>query len=109
MPTTDHRKTMSGADGIGMDERPRRRDGLLAQRAADSRVVLDPASGRYYALDEVSARIWDLCDGSRSVAAMVDDLAAEYDAPREEIEADVLSFLAELAGEGLVERGATGA
>lgn len=100
---------MSGASGIGMDERPRRREGLLAQRAADSRVVLDPASGQYYALDEVSGRIWDLCDGSRSVTAVVDVLAAEYDAPRAEIEADALAFLAELAGEGLIVREAPGA
>ena len=104
---------MSGARGtrgdIGMDERPRRREGLLLQRAADSRVVLDPASGQYYALDEVSGRIWDLCDGSRSVAAVVDLLAAEYDAPRAEIAADALAFLAELAGEGLIVREAPGA
>ncbi len=99
---------MSGAKGdpqaIGREERPRRRDGLLAQRAADSRVVLDPANGQYYALDEVSGRIWDLCDGSRSVAELIDALAAEYDAPREEIETDALAFLAELAGEGLILR-----
>jgi pyrroloquinoline quinone biosynthesis protein D len=100
--------TMSGANGkpgtIGMEERLRPREGLLAQRAADSRVVLDPATGQYYALDEVSGRIWDLLDGSRSVAAVVAVLADEYDAPREEIEADALAFLAELAGDGLVVR-----
>jgi coenzyme PQQ biosynthesis protein PqqD len=100
--------TMSGATGtpgtIGLEERMRRREGLLAQRAADSRVVLDPASGEYYALDEVSGRIWDLCDGSRSVAAVVAALCEEYDAPRDEIQADVLAFLAELAGDGLVVR-----
>jgi hypothetical protein len=100
---------MTGTTGtppgaIGLDERPRTRHGLLAQRAADSRVVLDPATGQYYALDEVSGRIWDLCDGSRSVTEVVAALCEEYDAPREEIQADVLALLAELAGDGLVVR-----
>ncbi len=89
---------------IELNERLRPREGLLAQRAAESRVVLDPATGQYYALDEVSGRVWDLCDGSRSVAAVIAAVCEEYDAPREEIQADVLALLGELAGDGLVVR-----
>jgi hypothetical protein len=89
---------------IGLNERVRPREGLLAQRAAESRVVLDPATGQYYALDEVSGRVWDLCDGSRSVAEVIAAVCEEYDAPREEIQADVLALLGELAGDGLVVR-----
>ena len=82
---------------IGLDTRPRRREGLLSQRAEDSRVLLDPQDGQYYALDEVGGRIWDLCDGTRDLAAVVEELCREYDTPAEEVEPDVLAFVAELA------------
>jgi len=57
---------------IGPDTRFRQKEGLLSQRAADTRVLLDPADGNYFALDEVSGRIWDLCDGDRTVAQVVE-------------------------------------
>ena len=82
---------------IGLDSRPRQREGLLAQRAADTRVLLDPEDGQYYALDEVGGRIWDLCDGTRSVAAVVEEICREYDAPPDEVEPDVLAFVVDMA------------
>ena len=89
---------------IEPDTRFRQKEGLLAQRAADTRVLLDPADGNYFALDEVSGRIWDLCDGNRTVAEVVATLCAEYDAPTETVEADVMEFLGELLTDGLVIR-----
>ena len=89
---------------IGPDTRFRQKEGLLSQRAADTRVLLDPADGNYFALDEVSGRIWDLCDGDRTVAQVVEALCAEYDAPRETVEADAMEFLGELLTDGLVIR-----
>jgi pyrroloquinoline quinone biosynthesis protein D len=87
---------------ISSETRYRQKEGLLSQRAADTRVLLDPSDGNYFALDEVSGRIWDLCDGNRTVAEIVATLCAEYDAPRETVEADVLEFLGELLTDGLV-------
>jgi hypothetical protein len=60
-------------------------------------------SGNYYALDEVSGRIWDLCDGDHSVSAMIETICQEYEAPAaDDIEADILDFLGEMAEERLV-------
>lgn len=87
---------------IGPESRPRRRDRVLVQRAADQWILLDVENGQYYALDEVSGRVWDLCDGSHSVSAMVAALCQEYDAPAEAVEEDVLAFLGEMADERLV-------
>jgi pyrroloquinoline quinone biosynthesis protein D len=89
---------------IEPDTRFRQKTGLLLQRAADTRVLLDPADGRYYALDEVSGRVWDLCDGTRTVAQVVAGICAEYDAPAETVAADVQEFLADLIADGLVVR-----
>lgn len=87
---------------IGSDSRLRRRDRVLTQRAADQWILLDLDGGQYYALDEVSGRIWDLCDGSRDVAALVEALCQDYEAPAETVEADVLAFLGEMVEEKLV-------
>jgi hypothetical protein len=87
---------------IGLEARPRRRDRVLVQRAADQCILLDVDSGNYYALDEVSDRIWGLCDGDHSVAAMVEAICRDFEAPAEDVEADVLAFLGEMASERLV-------
>jgi hypothetical protein len=80
----------------------RRSDNVLAQRSGESLVLLDADGGLYYNLDDVGARIWELADGSRSVAAIASVLAGEYDAPLETIEADAIELLGELRDEGLV-------
>jgi pyrroloquinoline quinone biosynthesis protein D len=87
---------------IGPESRFRRKERVLTQRAADQWILLNPDDGQYYALDEVSGRVWELCDGSRSVADVVATLAADYDAPRGTIESDVMEFLQEMADESLV-------
>ncbi len=58
--------------------------------------------GHYYALNEVGARVWDLCDGTRSVSDVIALLSAEFDAPAATIDQDVLDLLHELCDERLV-------
>ena len=88
------------------DSRPQRRSDVLAQTAGDTVILLTPDSGEYFTLNEVGGRIWELADGSRSVAEIVAVLVEEYEAPLEEIQADALEVLGELAEEGLVSDGA---
>jgi coenzyme PQQ biosynthesis protein PqqD len=80
----------------------RRQDGILAQEAHGQTVLLRLADGGYYALDEVGARIWELCDGERAVKEIVEALCAEFDAPEETIRADVLEFIGDLRREQLL-------
>jgi coenzyme PQQ biosynthesis protein PqqD len=85
-----------------LEHHPRRAEHVLAQESAGSLVLLDSESGRYFNLDDVGARIWQLADGTRSLATIVSALAKEYDAPAETIEADAVELLAELREEGLI-------
>jgi hypothetical protein len=84
------------------DLRPRRRDGVLAQSAGDETMLLTPDSGEYYTLNDVGGRIWELADGSRTTAEIVEVIAGEYDAPTEVIAADVREILDELRSERLL-------
>lgn len=63
-------------------------------------VVLGPE--RMFVPDAIALEVLRLVDGTRSVAAIVDDLAARFDAPRGEILADVASLLEDLAAKGVV-------
>jgi hypothetical protein len=59
-------------------------------------VVVLPEQGRVKVLNEVGARVWDLADGSRTVAEIIEVLVGEYAADPGVIEQDVLAFLAQL-------------
>ena len=52
--------------------------------------------------DEVAVEVLKRIDGRRDVTAIVDDLAAAFNAPREEIESDVLGMLEDLSRKGAV-------
>ncbi len=57
-------------------------------------------------LNASAAAIAKKCDGSRTLAVIVDELVAEFDAPVEvhaAIESDVLSFVTDLRDKGLLE------
>jgi pyrroloquinoline quinone biosynthesis protein D len=63
-------------------------------------VILAPE--RVLAPDEIAVEVLQLCDGIRNVAAMVDELAAKYAAPREAIATDVIAMLQDLADKGFL-------
>ncbi|MBV8168020.1 MAG: pyrroloquinoline quinone biosynthesis peptide chaperone PqqD [Alphaproteobacteria bacterium] len=63
-------------------------------------IVLAPE--RLFVPDEHAAEILKLVDGARSAAAIIDDLAARFDAPRATIETDVLEMLQDLIDRGVV-------
>jgi coenzyme PQQ biosynthesis protein PqqD len=67
-----------------------------------SHVLLAPE--RAYNLDGTAAAVLDLVDGRRSIAMIVDELAAKFDADRAVIHADVVEMLADLLGKRVLER-----
>src|SRR5258707_13003906 len=54
-------------------------------------VILAPE--RVLAPDEIAVEVLQLCDGVRSVGAMIDQLAAKYTAERSAIATDVIDML----------------
>jgi pyrroloquinoline quinone biosynthesis protein D len=63
-------------------------------------VILAPE--RVLAPDEIAVEVLRLCDGVRSVAQMVDELAAKYTADRADISTDVVAMLQDLADKGFL-------
>jgi pyrroloquinoline quinone biosynthesis protein D len=63
-------------------------------------VILAPE--RVLAPDEIAVEVLQLCDGVRSVADMIDLLAANYAADRSAIATDVIAMLQDLADKGFL-------
>lgn len=93
---------------MNLDTRPKRNDQILAQNASSDFLLFNMNDGNYFSLNEVGHRIWELCDGTRTIAQIVDALAAEYEAPTEQLTQDVLELLETLRNRQLVELSPTG-
>ena len=66
----------------------------------DAWVVLAPE--RLFQLDGPAAEVLQLVDGTRPVSAIVDSLAARFNAPRPVIALDVAAMLRDLADQGAI-------
>lgn len=65
-------------------------------------LVVDVKTGVLYPLNSVAARIWQLCDGGRTLDEIVAALAAEFDAEEATIREDARRFVDELANARLI-------
>lgn len=70
----------------------------------------DAGRGRWHVLapervfepDPIAVEILKRCDGVRTVQALAEEMAAEYNAPLSDITADIISMLQELSDKGVV-------
>ncbi len=60
------------------------------------------APERLFDPDEIAVGILKLCDGERTVGDIAGAMAKEYNAPAEEIEADIIAMFQDLADKGVV-------
>lgn len=75
---------------------------VMARTVGDETVILDLASGTYFGLDPVGARIWELLGEGKTFAEICDQMLDEYEVTREELERDTLRLAQELAEQGLI-------
>ena len=76
---------------------------VVAREVGGEMVLLDLASGLYFGLDTVGGRIWELLsDSPRSLTELCDTIEAEFDAPRDRIEADLLALATKLREQELI-------
>jgi len=74
--------------------------GFVLEPVDDEFTVYHPTETTTLHLNQTGALLWQMCDGRRTVAEIVDLLAEAYPHQRQEIAAQVADFV-----EALVERG----
>ncbi len=60
------------------------------------------APERLFDPDEIAVEVLKLCDGVRTVSDIAAQLSKDYNAPQEDIEADIITMLQDLADKGVV-------
>ena len=93
-----------------MSERPQVHDDAVPALARGVKLRFDKARDVWVLLapekvlmpDQVAVEILRRCDGKASLAQIVDDLVVAFSADRDQVVADVRSFLQDLADKGLL-------
>ena len=76
---------------------------VMARQVGDETVILDLASGTYFGLDPVGARIWQLLTEGKTLSEICAVMLAEFEVAREDIERDVLNLAEELQARRLID------
>jgi hypothetical protein len=84
-------------------DRPMWRKGVMEGRVLDEMLLERPADGASLWVNATGIAIWELCDGSRSIAEIGLGLSNEFSAVEQDITSDVYSTVARLREYGFVE------
>ena len=77
----------------------------LIQLMDNEAIVLDIASERYFGLNTVGARLWELLKANPALEEAHRRLLEEYDVAAPDLERDLIVIVTQLASEGLVSIG----
>jgi pyrroloquinoline quinone biosynthesis protein D len=86
--------------GAGSVPRLPRHIKLRFDEARQRWILLAPE--RVLVPDEIAIEILQRCDGVATVASIAEALAGKYEAPRDEVERDIIELLQDLADKGTV-------
>lgn len=76
----------------------------ISGRLHDELVMMDLDQGKYFSLNPVATRIWDLLENPLNLDELCGTLTVEYDVSPEQCMNEVREYLDEMAGLGLVVR-----
>jgi hypothetical protein len=88
---------------VTLDDRVQCSGEVLVQEIGGEAVLLDLASERYFGLDPVGTRIWQLLADAHSLAQVHQALCSEFEAAPECIGEDLLALVGQLSEAGLVQ------
>lgn len=77
---------------------------VLMRQVGGEVVMLNLAQENYYGLNDVGARLMQIAETGATLGRIVEQLLAEFDAGREQIESDVRRIAADLIAAGLIEQ-----
>ena len=75
---------------------------VMARKVDTETVILDLASGAYFGLDPIGARIFELIGEGRSLADICDAIQSTHEVARADVERDVLTLAQTLLAQKLI-------
>lgn len=76
----------------------------ISGRLHDELVMMDPEQGRYFSLNPVATRIWDLLEVPQSPDELSVALIEEYEVSYEQCRMEVAEYLENMVSLGLITR-----
>jgi hypothetical protein len=73
-----------------------RKESIVSSKLNAEVVMLDIEQGKYFGLDPVGARIWEIIENPVSAQSIIDALVAEYDVEEDVCRQDVEEFVAKM-------------
>jgi Coenzyme PQQ synthesis protein D (PqqD) len=102
MPTESNDKPAEASRQIADGTMISRSPSVLAAEVQDEIVMMSIEKGQYFGLDDIGSDIWKRIESPCSFAALIDALAAAYDAERATIANDVRVLLDRMAAQDVV-------
>lgn len=87
---------------ISMESIVSQMEDIVASGIDDEVVMMSVENGRYYGLDSIGSRVWELIGKPIKVSELIADLLLKYDVDRGTCERDVLEFLGQLNEDGIL-------
>ncbi|MDY6844625.1 MAG: lasso peptide biosynthesis PqqD family chaperone [Thermodesulfobacteriota bacterium] len=75
---------------------------LVSSNLDGETVLMSVENGKYYGMDGIGSRIWELVASPRSISDVCNILIEEFEVDREKCERDVLDFLEDLRKQKLI-------
>ena len=88
---------------VGLDSVIVRNSEPVTVEVDGTALMMSLLQGKYYGLDAIGTRIWELVEQPISARRLCDTLMEEFEVDRATCERDVLELIGELAAEKLVE------
>lgn len=97
------KKPEGSVNAFGLDTIVQVRPDVLFRQLGGEVVALDLESGKYFGLNEVGSRVWDLLQTPCSLGSIQEALLQEYEVSAEDLWRDLESLVSELVRHGLAE------
>jgi len=75
---------------------------VMARQVGEETVILDLASGTYFGLDPVGARLWQLMEAGKNLAEICEAMLDEYEVSRGDLERDTINLVEDLMARDLI-------
>jgi Coenzyme PQQ synthesis protein D (PqqD) len=82
-------------------------DILRASVGSEEAVLMSVTAGRYYGLNAVASRIWELLETPKTIAQLCAQICEEFEVDAQTCMSEVLKFVQNLIDNGLVHEAAT--
>ncbi len=93
---------MNRGNVFASDSMVTRNEGLVSADMDGETVMMSIENGKYFGMDSIGSRIWEIIEQPRSVSQLCAILLEEFDVEPDQCERDVTEFLEELIKEKLI-------